>query len=102
MSDLLSVRDLRVTFQIRPEGAMPWTRPNPLRAVNGVDFALAPGETLGVVGESGCGKSTLAQLLMGIFIDLLVREQLEGRDVTQLAATTILGTLRAFIAPKSD
>ena len=44
----------------------------------------------------------LAQLLMGIFIDLLVREQLEGRDVTQLAATTILGTLRAFIAPKSD
>ncbi|MEJ6543100.1 TetR/AcrR family transcriptional regulator [Brachybacterium paraconglomeratum] len=44
----------------------------------------------------------LAQLLMGIFIDLLVREQLEGQDVTQLAATTILGTLRAFIAPKSD
>ena len=44
----------------------------------------------------------LAQLLMGIFIDLLVREQLEGRDVTQLAATTILGTLRAFIAPKTD
>lgn len=44
----------------------------------------------------------LAQLLMGIFIDLLVREQLEGRDVTQLAATTILGTLRAFIAPKRD
>ena len=39
---------------------------------------------------------------MGIFIDLLVREQLEGRDVTQLAATTILGTLRAFIAPKTD
>ena len=44
----------------------------------------------------------LAQLLMCIFIDLLVREQLEGRDVTQLAATTILGTLRAFIAPKTD
>lgn len=44
----------------------------------------------------------LAQLLMGIFIDLLVREQLEGRDITQLAATTILGTLRAFIAPKTD
>lgn len=44
----------------------------------------------------------LAQLLTGIFIDLLVREQLEGRDITQLAATTILGTLRAFIAPKAD
>src|SRR5699024_9758056 len=42
----------------------------------------------------------LAQLLMGIFIDLLLREQMEQRDVTELAATTILGTLRAFIAPK--
>ncbi len=44
----------------------------------------------------------LAQLLMGIFIDLLVREQMEGLDVTQLAATTIMGTLRAFLAPKAD
>ena len=44
----------------------------------------------------------LAQLLMGIFIDLLRREQMEQRDVTELAATTILGTLRAFIAPKDD
>ena len=44
----------------------------------------------------------LAQLLMGIFIDLLLREQMERRDVTELAATTILGTLRAFIAPKDD
>ena len=41
----------------------------------------------------------LAQLLMGIFIDLMLREQMESRDVTELAATTILGTLRAFIAP---
>ena len=44
----------------------------------------------------------LAQLLMVIFIDLLLREQMEQRDVTELAATTILGTLRAFIAPKDD
>ena len=44
----------------------------------------------------------LAQLLMGIFIDLMLREQMESRDVTELAATTILGTLRAFIAPHGD
>jgi hypothetical protein len=37
---------------------------------------------------------------MGIFIDLLLREQMEQLDVTELAATTILGTLRAFIAPQ--
>ncbi|AXK45099.1 TetR/AcrR family transcriptional regulator [Brachybacterium saurashtrense] len=42
----------------------------------------------------------LAQLLMGIFIDLMLREQMEQRDVTELAATTILGTLRAFIEPR--
>ena len=36
------------------------------RAVDGVDFALIPGETFGVVGESGCGKSTIAKLMMGL------------------------------------
>lgn len=44
----------------------------------------------------------LAQLLVGIFVDLMVREQMDGRDVTELAATTILGTLRAFITPQDD
>ena len=84
MSDLLSVRDLRVTFQIRPEGAMPWTRPNPLRAVNGVDFALAPGETLGVVGESGCGKSTLARALIGLVPATGQAEWIDGKDLLAL------------------
>ncbi|WP_394216304.1 TetR/AcrR family transcriptional regulator [Brachybacterium vulturis] len=43
----------------------------------------------------------LAQLLIGIFIDLMLREQMEDRDVTELAATTILGTFHAFIAASS-
>ena len=37
-----------------------------VRAVDGVDFTIAKGETLGIVGESGCGKSTTARLLMQI------------------------------------
>lgn len=44
----------------------------------------------------------LAQLLVGVFVDLMVREQMDGRDITELAATTILGTLRAFIEPRAD
>jgi peptide/nickel transport system ATP-binding protein len=37
-----------------------------LHAVDGVSFAVAPGEVLGIVGESGCGKSTIARMLVGL------------------------------------
>ena len=62
---LLSVRDLSVTFAVRPKGTRPWSRARALRAVDGVSFDLAAGETLGIVGESGSGKSTLARALIG-------------------------------------
>jgi peptide/nickel transport system ATP-binding protein len=38
-----------------------------LRAVDGVDFEIARGETLSLVGESGCGKSTVARLVVGLY-----------------------------------
>ena len=85
MSDLLTVRDLRVTFSLRREGAMPWAKPTALRAVNGVDFTLRAGETLGIVGESGCGKSTLARALIGLVPATGQAEWIDGRDLLALS-----------------
>jgi oligopeptide transport system ATP-binding protein len=54
---LLQVNGLRVDFH---------TREGVAHAVNGVDFTLQAGRTLGILGESGCGKSVTAQAVMGI------------------------------------
>ncbi|MFC0200723.1 oligopeptide/dipeptide ABC transporter ATP-binding protein [Paracoccus rhizosphaerae] len=95
MSDLLNVRDLRVTFPIRREGALPWSKPQPLQAVAGVDFTLRPGETLGVVGESGCGKSTLARALIGLVPATGLARWNDGQDLLAM-------TPRQMMAYRSD
>ena len=60
---LLSVRDLKVHFRVKTRGGL-LGRHVLLKAVDGVSFSLAPGETLAVVGESGCGKSTLCRAVL--------------------------------------
>src|SRR5262244_1088824 len=59
-SPLLTVEGLRTSF---------FTRRGTVKAVDGVDFALLPGETLAIVGESGCGKSVTALSLMRLVPD---------------------------------
>jgi len=59
-SPLLTVEGLRTSF---------FTRRGTIKAVDGVGFALAPGETLAIVGESGCGKSVTALSLMRLVPD---------------------------------
>jgi peptide/nickel transport system ATP-binding protein len=52
-----------------------------VRAVDGVDFEVMKGETLGVVGESGCGKSTTARLLMQLIEPTRGEVVFDGREV---------------------
>jgi peptide/nickel transport system ATP-binding protein len=63
---LLSVRGLIKHFG-RTAGLLSRGH-NVVRAVDGIDFDVAKGETLGIVGESGCGKSTTARLIMRIIV----------------------------------
>ena len=63
---LLSARALRVTYPVPIPGIRGWFRKGAFVAVEGADFQLAAGETLGVVGESGSGKSTLALAALGL------------------------------------
>jgi oligopeptide/dipeptide ABC transporter ATP-binding protein len=72
---LLDVDDLRVHFG---------RRAHPVRAVDGVSLAVAPGEAVGLVGESGCGKTTLGRAILGLEPASGGSVRFRGEDVTAL------------------
>ncbi len=81
---LLEVNNLRVHFNIKSRQAWPWSSPATLKAVDGINFRLYQGETLGVVGESGCGKSTLARAIIGLVQTCTGEVFWLGRDLTKM------------------
>ena len=77
---LLQVTALTKAFPVKGRAILGRAAPT-LKAVDGVSFVLARGETLGLVGESGCGKSTTARLILRLIEPTDGSILLDGRDL---------------------
>jgi len=82
--NLLEVTGLEKHFPIK-RGAIVQRKVGAVRAVDGIDFAIRPGETLGLVGESGCGKSTTGRLVTRLLEPTGGKVVFDGRDITHLS-----------------
>ena len=91
---LLEVRGLAKHFPVR-RGVLGRVR-GAVRAVDGVDFDVARGETLGVVGESGCGKSTLGRLVLRLIEASAGQVRFDGIDLGTLDAAALRARRRAM------
>ena len=83
-SPLLSVRDLKTHFPVK-RGILQRTVGH-VKAVDGVSFDLAPGETLGLVGESGCGKTTVGRTVLRLLPATGGEVVFDGKSVFQQSA----------------
>ncbi len=91
---MLSVRDLTRHFTLPREGLT--APPRHVYALNGVSFDLAPGRSLGIVGESGCGKSTLARIVMALDKPTAGEVRLQGEDLASLDPSRLRAMRRHF------
>jgi oligopeptide/dipeptide ABC transporter ATP-binding protein len=99
LTPLLEVEGLRKSFALT--GPKTWAarlrgeRPV-VRAVDGVSFAIAKGETVGLVGESGCGKSTVARCLLRVIEPTTGNIRFAGEEITTLGRLQLRNTRRAM------
>ena len=74
----------------------------PVKAVDGVSFAVAPGEMVALLGPNGAGKSTLFQLLSGLFTPDRGRIEIMGHDMSRDPLPALAGLGIVFQAPTLD
>jgi len=84
MSPVVEVENLKKHFPLK--GGMFTRSATWVKAVDGVSFAIAPGETLCLVGEAGCGKSTVGKVLLRLLEPTEGTIRLDGKDITHLDA----------------
>jgi oligopeptide transport system ATP-binding protein len=87
VAPLLKVRGLKTYFPIR-KGILQRTV-GYVKAIDGVDFDLLPGETLGLVGESGCGKTTVGRSILRLIPATAGTVTFDGKEVFAASGTTL-------------
>jgi len=90
---LLEVRQLAMHFPVT-EGIALRRKVGEVKAVDGVDFCIERGETLGLVGESGCGKTTTGRCILRLERPTGGQILFDGQDINQMPRTELLSLRR--------
>ncbi|MEH2380460.1 MAG: ABC transporter ATP-binding protein [Nostoc sp.] len=95
-SPILSVTELKQYYTIEPNliERLFNTQAQTIKAVDGINLDLYPGEILGLVGESGCGKSTLSRTILQLIRPTSGKVEFLGQDLTKLSRQEIRSSRR--------
>ncbi|MBX9257472.1 ABC transporter ATP-binding protein [Desmonostoc muscorum CCALA 125] len=95
-SPILSVTDLKQYYTIEPNfiERLFNRQSETIKAVDGINLDLYPGEILGLVGESGCGKSTLSRTILQLIRPTSGKVEFLGQDLTKLSPQEIRSSRR--------